>query len=343
MSILIKLENLHDFEFRDKNISAVIGFFDGVHTGHLKIINACIKRAKEINGESVIFTFDKPPANILKGKIDKKLITSFSDKIKLLKATGTNYIIVAKFDNKFAELKPGQFCSDVLLKKLNIRELFIGQGFKFGKDSSGDAAYIRKFFKLSEERFGHPIKINEVLIHKIKGIPVSSTAIRNFYDAGNIESITLFLGRYPSIKGMVIKGDKRGRLLGYPTANIDVFEKYVTPSDGVYAGFVKITGIEIMDDKEALAKNKNTDLNSDAKKFTAVINIGNNPTFDGKRKWIESHIIDFNADIYGKKIEVFFLKKLRDEITFRNKEELIKQIKLDIDKTEETIMFFSSK
>ena len=314
---LIKLEKLDDSILKGLRVCAVIGFFDGVHLGHKKIISNCIKKAKEKKGISIVFTFDKPPVNIIKGRLDKKLITSYSDKIKLLGQTGIDFIIVAKFDSSFSNLEPGQFCSEILQRKLHIEELFIGEGFRFGKNSIGSIDFLRDYLRKDY------VKINEVKIFKVDGISVSSTEIRKFYSNGDIGSITRFLGRIPSIKGIVIEGDKRGRLVGYPTANIDVFEKYVTPADGVYAGYVHIF------------YRKGTQMESKSKaktRFPAVINIGNNPTFSGRRKWIESHIINFSDDIYGKKIEVFFIAKLRDEITFSCKSDLVNQIKADIER-----------
>lgn len=321
MAKVIKLENLEYGRFSNEKIFVVIGFFDGVHKGHLKIINICTENAIRAKGKSIVFTFDKPPANILKGKLDKKLIASFPDKIKLIENTGADYIVIAKFDTIFSGLMPADFCKDILVKRLNVCGIFIGEGFKFGKDSLGDTNFLRNFFISESEEIGRNVIINEVCILKIRGIPVSSTAIRQFYNKGDIDSIKDFLGRYPSIRGTIIKGDERGRLLGFPTANIDVFEKYVTPKDGVYAGFVQIPGLK---------ENNNSSSKKTAGKYAAVINIGNNPTFHGRRKWVESHIIGFDRNIYGKKIKVFFLKRLRDEITFSSKDALINQIKSDI-------------
>ncbi len=324
---IIKLEKIgYDF-FSDKLTMAVIGFFDGVHIGHKKIIEECVKKARDNNGTSIALTFNKPPANIIRGTLDKKLIISFSDKVKLLKKIGIDYIVVAKFNKEFAQLEPSKFCQEILVNKLNVKEIFIGEDFKFGKNAEGDVNYLEVFFKNSN------IKVNKIETFKLNGIPVSSTAIRNYYSAGDIDSIIKFLGRIPSLKGKVIHGDKRGRLLGFPTANIDIFERYIAPKDGVYIGLVKIFNKKI--------ENKiisNLDLLNFLKKYIsefnelmpAVINIGNNPTFKGVRKWVEAHIIDFNHDIYNKKIEVFFIKRLRDEITFTSKQELILQIQKDI-------------
>jgi riboflavin kinase/FMN adenylyltransferase len=310
---VIKLENLKTGFFSNHNIMAVIGFFDGVHLGHKKIINECVERAKSKGGTSLAFTFDKPPVNIIRGRLDKKLIVSFSDKIKILKQSGLDYIIVAKFNRAFAQLSPQQFCSEILIDRLNVKEVFIGEDFRFGRDLSGDIEFFNNYFKNKD------VSVNKIKILKIEGVNVSSTIIRKYYNDGDIDNVTKFLGRIPSIKGIVVHGDKRGRLLGFPTANIDVFEKYVTPKDGVYIGIVKI-----------LYRNNET---KNHVELPAVINIGNNPTFSGKRKWLESHIIDFNENIYGKKIEVFFLKRLRDERTFIKGSDLVSQVKFDVKMT----------
>jgi riboflavin kinase/FMN adenylyltransferase len=306
MSKLIKLDKLKSGLLKDAVV--VIGFFDGVHIGHKKIIRLCVEKAKKIKGTSVVFTFDKPPLNILKRGMHKKLITSYADKIKLIKELGVDFIVAAKFDSTFSKIEPEQFCREILIGKFNIKDLFIGEDFKFGNGASGDTNFLRNFFSSLD------VIVNVIPILRIEGIPVTSTTIRKFYDEGRVEKIITFLGRLPSITGIVLRGDGRGRTLGFPTANIDVFEEFATPNDGVYLGYVNIL------DK----KFKNAGLPS-------IINIGSNPTFKGKKKWIESHIINFNEEIYGYNIKISFLKKLRDEISFQNKEELVNQIKKDMD------------
>ncbi len=320
MKNTIRLEKIEKGFFANKKIFAVIGFFDGVHTGHQDIIRRCLAEAKKNNGACVVFTFDNPPKNIIHGRLFKKLITSCADKLSLIRYIGVDYIIIAKFDRFFSEIAPKDFCRDILIEKLNASELFIGSGFRFGKDALGNTAFLKDFFK----PLG--IKVNEVPIFNIRGKPVSSTSIREFYRQGDIENIRLFLGRYPSIKGKVIKGDSRGRIIGFPTANIDVFMKYVTPADGVYIGMVNILESRFIDNKI-----KDSDKIQDFySKMPAVINIGDNPTFAGQRKWVESHILDFHDDIYGRNIEIIFLKKLRNEKRFGSMAELIEQIEKDV-------------
>ncbi len=352
-SRVLKLENIKSGFFENKKIFAVIGFFDGVHIAHRMIISGCIENARAKNGLSLAFTFDNPPANIIKGKIDKKLITSFSDKIKLLKETGLDFIVIAKFNKGFSQLSPLEFCKEILLQKLNVSEIFVGRDFKFGRNASGDVKFLEDFFNEKT------IKVNVVDPIKINNIKVSSTEIRKFYLSGDIDKIIIFLGRLPSIKGTVVHGDKRGRLLGYPTANIDIFEKYIALKDGVYVGLVKLLNkalrnlilVKPLNLNNEINKRLNSYLNTKINKkidlkindvgYPSIINIGNNPTFNGKRKWVEAHILNFNNDIYGKRIEISFIKRLRDEIIFKNKSDLINQIKKDLSEVKKFFNSFS--
>jgi riboflavin kinase/FMN adenylyltransferase len=273
---IIKLEKIKRGFFANNKIFAVIGFFDGVHMGHQDIIRRCRAEAKKNNGKSIVFTFDNPPKNIVHGRLYKKLITSCADKLALINNIGVDYIIIAKFNRSFSELEPENFCRDILIEKLNVSEIFIGIGFRFGKDALGDTTFLKEFFK------PYGIKVHEVPIFKIGDRQVSSTSIREFYKHGDIENIRLFLGRYPSIKGIVIRGDSRGRIMGFPTANIDVFEKYVTPLDGVYIGLVNIIKSRL----DGSTINSDNGKKAFSLRMPAVINIGDNPTFEGQRKWV---------------------------------------------------------
>lgn len=301
---ILKIEKINNSFFEDIKTVVVIGFFDGVHLGHQRIIKLCTERAAKIDGSSVVFTFDKPPSNVVKRQAYKKLIVPYQEKIKILKSCGVDYIVIAGFNTGFSKLDPEEFCRHILVEKLNIKELFIGRGFRFGKNAAGNEKFLQDFFAL------YDVKVNVVPVFKIGRVPVSSTEIRKYYSEGNIEKITEFLGRIPAVSGKVTAGDSRGRLLGFPTANIDIFERFVIPADGVYLGWVNIPPLKT--------------------NLQAVINIGSNPTFAGNKKRIESCIIDFNKNIYGRQIKVYFLKRLRDEILFASKEDLIKQIKKDL-------------
>jgi riboflavin kinase/FMN adenylyltransferase len=316
---IIKLGNLEEGSFDALRVFAVIGFFDGVHRGHQEIIKKCVSRARQAGGVSVVFTFNKQPKNIIHKKLYKKLITASAEKLDLIKMLGVDNIIIANFDEVFSGYEPETFCSRILVEKLNIEEIFIGKGFRFGKDAKGNVDFLKSYFK------DKGVKINEEPIFTVDKMPVSSTLIRQYYKGGDIDRIKLLLGRYPALKGKVVKGDGRGKTLGFPTSNIDVFEKYVIPMDGVYIGTVRIFADSVN------KKVKTADAFDRGKKYPAVINIGDNPTFAAAHKWIESHLIDFDADIYNRKIEITFLKRLRDEKKFAGKDELIRQIAADID------------
>lgn len=305
MTDLIELESLNENFFKGKNTVVVIGFFDGVHLGHKKIIELCVERAKEINGISIVFTFDKPPLNIIKGEIHKKLISSFEHKLKLVESLGVDFIVTARFDAKFSKLRPEQFCKEILFEKFHVKEIFVGKSFRFGWGAKGNDIFLKEFFR------PYNIKVNVVPLYRVNGVPVSSTVIRKYFLEGNIEKIKAFLGRYPQVSGKVIRASGRGRKLGFPTANIDVCEKFVIPKDGVYLGRV-----EISDEKG---------------EKPAIINVGSNPTFKETKKWIEIYILNFDRDIYGKEIIAYFLKRLRDEIVFKNKDQLVKQIQHDLE------------
>ncbi len=306
MAKIFELEKIKVGYFTDKAQFIVIGFFDGVHLGHRKIIESCVQKARKENGVSLILTFDKPPLNVVKSKLFKKLIISFDEKIRLMEEIGIDFIIKARFDSKFLKLKPDEFCDDILVDIFNIKELFVGEGFRFGHKGAGDINFLENYLKAQEAR------VNIIPLQKIKGETISSTNIRKYYSEGDIGAIKRLMGRNPVVTGIVVEGARRGKLLGFPTANLDISENYITLKDGVYFGNIKIDTIQ-------------------ANLFPAIINIGDNPTFNGTRKVVESYIIDFDRDIYGREISIFFLERLREEIKFKNKEELILQIKKDLE------------
>lgn len=304
MAQIIHLTDIkNDFFKKSLNI-LVIGFFDGVHKGHKEIIKRCIKKARVSGGKSIALTFDIPPVNIISGKKTKKLIIPFEEKIQIMSGLGIDYIVDVNFSKDFAEQDKEDFCKKILLEKINAKEIFIGENFKFGKDAKGDYLFLRNYLK------DFNVKVHALRLLKIDNTVVSSTEIRRLYEEGDVEKIKLFLGRFPTVKGIVQKGFSRGTQLGFPTANIAIDESYVIPKNGVYAG-----RIIIEDNKKSLQ---------------SLINVGNNPTFNIQKTLIEVYILKFNKDIYNKKITVKFLKYLRNEKKFDTENDLILQIKKDI-------------
>jgi riboflavin kinase/FMN adenylyltransferase len=302
---ILELKNIDNRYFDDKKPIIVIGFFDGVHLGHRRIIETCVDRARKIKGSSIVLTFNQPPINVIKNKMYKKLIIPFREKIKIIGDLGVDYIVTADFSPDFLKLKPEKFCRYILIKKLHITEILVGKGFRFGFNAEGDVRFLKRFFRPLN------VIVDSVPLLKIRGEIASSTNIRKYYSLGDIKKIRNLLGRDPQVEGTVIKGAGRGRKLGFPTANINISRIFITPKDGVYLGKVKTGSIE-------------------DKLFPAVINIGDNPTFKDAKRWVETFIINFEKDLYGKKIKIIFLERLRDEIGFKDGDKLIKQMKIDL-------------
>ena len=305
MTRKLKLSRVKKNQFNGLDPVMVIGFFDGVHKGHQKIIKLCKEASDKKGAVSMILTFDRPPLNVVKSRTYKKLILPFKEKLKILEDTGIDFIVTAEISPEFLSLRPEIFCKDVLLKIFGVKELFIGEGFRFGYKASGDVKLLKNYLEPSG------VKVNEVkLLLNDKDEAVSSTTIRNYYAEGNILKIKELLGRDPYINGTVVRGAGRGEGLGFPTANLDVCDTLVVPRDGVYFGTVSI----IEDDRDQLP---------------AIINIGNNPTFGISKKWIEAHIMDFNEKLYDKEIKIKFLKRHRDEVKFNDIDKLIYQMQKD--------------
>jgi len=305
LAIKLKLSDIEKKQFGGLDPVMVIGFFDGVHKGHQKIINMCKDSSGKKGRASIILTFDRPPLNVVKSRIYKKLILPFKEKLKILEDIGVDFIVTAEISPEFLSFSPGDFCKDILLGIFGVKELFIGKGFRFGYRASGDVGLLKSYLESAG------VRVNEVkLLGSDEGEVISSTTIRDYYKEGNILKIRKLLGRDPYIKGMVVKGAGRGEDLGFPTANLDISDTLVIPSDGVYFGTVSM-------------------MDGDGSLQPAIINIGNNPTFGTSKKWIEAHILDFNKKLYDKEIKINFLKRHRDEVKFNNSDELINKIRKD--------------
>ena len=305
MAIKLKLSDIEKKQFGGLDPVMVIGFFDGVHKGHQKIINMCKDSSGKKGRASIILTFDRPPLNVVKSRTYKKLILPFKEKLKILEDIGVDFIVTAEINPEFLSFSPGDFCKDILLGIFGVKELFIGKGFRFGYRASGDVGLLKSYLESAG------VRVNEVkLLGSDEGEVISSTTIRDYYKEGNILKIRKLLGRDPYIKGMVVKGAGRGEDLGFPTANLDISDTLVIPSDGVYFGTVSM-------------------IDGDGSLQPAIINIGNNPTFGTSKKWIEAHILDFNKKLYDKEIKINFLKRHRDEVKFNNSDELINKIRKD--------------
>jgi len=286
------------------NYTAIgLGNFDGLHIAHMALINTLISESKQRGLESVLYSFTKHPENIIRKKLFTPLITSTGKKIKLLELTQLDYMYFDEFDESFSRMSPETFVKDILVDKLKMKLAVTGYDYRFGYKGQGDVAYLKEL----GQKYNY--KVITIPAIKVEDEIVSSTLIRKYVKKGDMESVFKLLGRHYSITGIVEKGKRIGNTLGFPTANIYPEEYLLMPMDGVYVTRT------LLDDKI----------------YNSITNIGNNPTFNDQKKSIETYILDYSGDIYGKDIEVFFLKKIRGEKKFNSIDELVEQIKRDIE------------
>ena len=289
------LNNLNDVSKKPKAVT--IGNFDGIHKGHQALINKTKEISTENNVESLILTFNKLPKEIFSPDTVQRL---YDNKIKesILSSYKINTLLSIDF-NEIKDYSADFFCEEILIKKLNAQYLIIGENFKFGKDRSGDIGKLRKY---------NSKKAFELTVPKLEthnGVKISSSRIRNLLNQGDIIGARECLGRDYMLSGTVVSGEKLGRKLGYPTANIKL--EYDYPLNGVYLTRTVI--------KE--------------KDYVGLASLGNKPTFNGSEKILEVFILDFDEDIYSQNIEVYFLEEIRKQIKFSNEDELIKQMNED--------------
>ncbi len=286
-----------------KNAVVTTGTFDGVHLGHQKIISRLNDVAKAEQGETVLLTFFPHPRMVLfPDDNELKLISTQSEKIELLEKFGVEHLIIHPFSKDFSRLTSIEFVRNILVNQLGTRKLVIGYNHHFGRNREGSFEHLKEFGPV------YGFDVEEIPAKDIDNIEVSSTKIRNALLAGNIPVATSYLGHYYSISGKVVQGKMNGRTIGFPTANIHVEDRYkLIPKDGVYAVKVIAEGMQ----------------------YKGMMNIGNNPTVEGKGRSIEVNIFNFDNDIYGKEITVSFEVKLRDEIKFESLDALKNQLTQD--------------
>ena len=291
----INLKNKH------RNGVIAIGNFDGLHLGHLKVINEAKVKAKKLNLPFGVMTFEPIPVMFFNKKLKNHRINSLEQKKNLLKKLKLDFLIVIKFNKYFSSLTAEDFIKKIIYKKIKCKYLYVSRNFKFGHKRRGNIKTLKKFEKLFDYKrvITKPYKKNNKII--------SSTIIRKKIKAGKIEEINKLLNRVWSVEGKVIKGQKRGRKIGFPTCNLKL-DNYVIPRLGVYT--VKVS-------------NKNFNKNG-------IANIGYRPTFKGQSLLLETNIFGFRKNLYNKVINVSFEKFIRPEKKFKNLEYLKKQIKLDI-------------
>ncbi len=291
-------------QFEEKNLCLAIGNFDGFHKGHIAILNLLKKIANEKNQSTAIMSFNPHPREFFQSKIENFNIYTKSDKINFLKKFDVDAYIEFKFDKNLSELSASQFVENILIDKLDIKNVVVGKDFKFGKDRLGN-------FKILD----HYSKENNFNVHLVESImpsdssdKFSSSIIRENIKNGEMKKANFALGRHWHMTGLIVEGDKRARKINFPTANV-LPGNHIIPRKGVYC-------------IEAYLKNQ---------KYLGISNFGERPTVDGSKLLLETHIFNFNEEIYGNELTVRFLTFIRPEQKFANFDELAKQIKKDIE------------
>jgi riboflavin kinase/FMN adenylyltransferase len=292
----------------DRSI-VTIGAYDGVHRGHQAVIADVIAHAQSLNAHSVVVTFDRHPASVVRPESAPKLLTDFDQKLELLERTGVEAVVVIRFDPAQAAESSESFVRRVLVDGLCVAKIVVGEDFHFGRNRSGNVALLR------EVGAEHGFDVDPLeLMPRLDGVdePISSTAIRRAMAGGQVELAAEMLGRPFEARGPVVAGDQRGRTLGFPTANVEVPVSICLPADGVYAGWYE---------------------RPDGSQYGCVMNLGRRPTFyeHSDHSLLETHLFDFAGDLYGERAKVRFTHFIRGERKFDGLDALVRQVKLDSD------------
>jgi len=280
-----------------------IGVFDGVHLGHQAVISTSAQHARAANGTPVVVTFDPHPEKVLRPKTAPHLLTATPHKIALIRDLGMAHLLIITFDKQFAATEPEEFVHELVEHSKSLREICVGHEWSFGKNRRGNLKLLNQFGARFD--FGvvgiPPVTVNGEL--------VSSTTIRKAVETGDLAKAAQMLGREYTVLGTVVSGDNRGKKIGFPTANLSAHNEQFPPN-GVYFAEAKLEGVI----------------------YPGVVNLGYRPTVDTRKseRILEIHLFDFDHDIYGKDLEVRFIRYLRPETKFESVEALVRQIGLDV-------------
>lgn len=283
-----------------------IGVFDGVHRGHQVIISRAVERARQVHQPALLLTFDPHPAEVVRPGSHPAVLTGARRKAELVAELGVDALCVVPFTQEFSRLSPAQFVHDILVEQLHASTVVVGENFRFGAKAAGD---IRELTRLGEN-FGFATEGIGLIAEA--GTRFSSTAIRALVSAGDVTAAGLALGRPHRVSGVVVRGDGRGREIGYPTANVQPSPQTGIPADGVYAGrLIRVDGTML----------------------AAAVSVGTNPTFAGTERRVEAFVLDFAGDLYGENVGIDFVARLRGQVRYASLEPLLDQMALDVDET----------
>lgn len=284
--------------------TVAIGTFDGIHVGHQAIICAAVQDAAAHHRQSLVFTFDRHPADLLAPDRAPDYLTTPLQRNRYVADLGVDGLVVAKFDRALANLSPDAFVDQILRTALGAKTIVVGDNFAFGRNRSGDVAFL----EASQRKYGFMLTALQPVI--VAGGPASSTRVRDLLRAGNIAEAQLVLGHPYWLAGTVIEGQKLGRQLGYPTANLSLQWRQVVPHDGIYAVSVRL---------------------EEGREVGGACSIGDRPTVEGAGRSIETYLLDFDEDLYGRSLEIRFVQRLRAEEKFETLEALRAQMARDVD------------
>jgi len=278
-----------------------LGNFDGVHLGHRELFRSLVKTARQLNCPSIVYTFHPHPLKFLVPDKAPLLLNTPQEKQRLIAASHVDYLIESPFTTQFSTMSPEQFIDHILVEKLRVKALVVGYDYAFGSGRRGNVDFLRACGK--EKGFS----VDVLQPVGDDGLPYSSTRIRKMVAMGDVAGVVRLLGRQYNLEGVVVPGDQRGRELGFPTANLET-EKEQLPAPGVYA--VKVR--------------------HNLQEYGGVVNIGKRPTFDGELSTIEVYLLDYTGQLYGQKLRVYFVERLREEKKFVSINDLVHAIEMDV-------------
>jgi riboflavin kinase/FMN adenylyltransferase len=286
-----------------------IGVFDGVHRGHQQIVGRAVERARDTRLPAVVLTFDPHPSEVVRPGSHPPVLTPLRRKAEILERLGVDVLCVQPFTPEVSRQQPAEWVHEVLVERLHAAAVVVGENFRFGHRAAGDIDTLRTLGRT----FGFATE--GVPLLRDDEVTLSSTFVRSCIDAGDVAQAAQVLGRPHRVDGIVVRGEGRGRQLGYPTANVHSEPHVAVPADGIYAGWAVLHG----------------------RRLPAAVSVGTNPTFEGRHRTVEAYILDFDEDIYGVELGVEFVERLRGMERFDSVAALVEQMGRDVERTREVL------
>jgi riboflavin kinase/FMN adenylyltransferase len=295
------IRDIEKFLMPESRTVVTMGNFDGIHLGHQVLVGNAVADARGTGARSVVLTFDPHPLKLLLPEHAPRMILSQDDKIEMLQGLGVDAVIIQQFDRQFASIDARHFVQQYLFERLRLSKIWVGRDLRFGRGRVGGVQDLI--------RWGSEVGFNVGVVEPIlvQGARVSSSRIRQLIEEGRVDEVEPMLGRYHFLSGIIVSGNRRGRELGFPTANLST-KTEVLPRDGIYATLIELG----------------------SRQWLSVTNIGVNPTFGAGPRTVETFILDFVQDIYGESVKLFFVKRIREERRFDRIEDLVIQMDQDV-------------